>query len=288
MNIGTIAVIGSILAGLISIPAAGVSITGDVAAAGAELTGMSNDSFQETPKTVSSEISSDSMSKTVETAFGTVTFNSEQDLFSAELESPRSLLEINREPGSEVRNFTGESVSLTVENTPSTVTETCETPEGTLETVKTGGEKTAEFSGLNRKKVEDSCTGARERMKEKITRIQNIAADLGMIPDLEIIRVNESKEEVVIRNSGESTVNLAGWEISDESDNSFSFGPIPLQPDETMTVYSPEEMEFDECEESEEPDYERCWDSSYVWNNDGETATLVNPRGEAAATFTYE
>ncbi|MFB6265812.1 MAG: hypothetical protein ABEI07_01880, partial [Candidatus Nanohaloarchaea archaeon] len=132
MNLGTIAIIGSILAGLLSIPATGAAITGDIAAAGAKLTGMSNDSIQETPKTVSSEISSDSMSKTVETAFGTVEFHSTSERFSASLSTPRKDINLVREAGLENRSFTSESVELSVENTPAAVESVCQTPGGTL------------------------------------------------------------------------------------------------------------------------------------------------------------
>jgi hypothetical protein len=55
-----------------------------------------------------------------------------------------------------------------------------------------------------------------------------------------------------------------------------------------VTVYSLEELAAEDCGASDGPDHERCWDRSYVWNNDGETATLTNAQGETADTFTYQ
>ncbi|MFB6265484.1 MAG: lamin tail domain-containing protein, partial [Candidatus Nanohaloarchaea archaeon] len=188
----------------------------------------------------------------------------------------------------ESRVFTSGSVRLQIENSPTAVKETCETPEGTLETSLEEGVEKTEFSGVNRNHVEKVCERARERMKQKIAKVQSIAADLGLIPDLEISRINETKEEAVVRNSGENTVNLAGWTLSDGSDNSFDFGPLSLKPGETVTVYSSENLDQEDCEESSAPDYERCWDNSYVWNNDGETATLTNARGDTADSLTYQ
>ncbi|MFB6265604.1 MAG: lamin tail domain-containing protein, partial [Candidatus Nanohaloarchaea archaeon] len=208
--------------------------------------------------------------------------------FSADLENPQYHLEITREAGEESRVFTSGSVRLQVENSPTEVKKTCETPEGTLETSLEEGVEKAEFSGVNRKHVENVCERARARMKQKIAKVKNIAADLGLIPDLEISRINETKEEAVVRNSGESTVNLAGWTLSDGSDNVFRFGSVSLAPGETVTVYSSEKLDQENCEESSGPDYERCWDNSYVWNNDGETATLTNARGDTSDSLTYE
>lgn len=288
MNIGSIAIIGSILAGLLSIPATGAAVTGDITAAGATITGMSNDSFQDTPRTVTQEISPDAMTKTIETAFGTVSIRSTSDRFSADLETPQNDVSVEREPGRKHMTFTGEGVDLTVERTPDTVTETCATPDGTLTSEKTDGEKTVEFSGANQEDVEATCSAARDRLKTQVERINGVAADLGLVPDVDIAAVNRSTEKVVVRNTGETPVDLREWQVSDSSDNTYSFDVSELRPGETVTVYSDDAGQPETCEPSSGPDYERCWDRSHVWNDDGETATLRNAQGETADTFTYQ
>ncbi|MFB6294998.1 MAG: hypothetical protein ABEI97_04515 [Candidatus Nanohaloarchaea archaeon] len=116
MNIGTLAIIGSLLAGLLSVPATGATITGDIAAAGATLTGTTNTSFQDTPRTVTQQTSPDEMVRTIETAFGTVTIRSTGDTFSADLETPQHDVSVEQEPGKRVMSLTGDGVALDVDH----------------------------------------------------------------------------------------------------------------------------------------------------------------------------
>lgn len=288
MNIGTFAILGSLLAGLLSVPATGAAITGDITAAGAKLSGTSNTSFQDTPRTVTQETSPDEMVRTIETAYGTVTIRSMGDTFSADLETPQHDVSVEQEPGTRHMTFTGDGVDLAVERTPDHVTETCTTPDGTLATERDGGDTTAEFSGANQADVEATCDAARGQLEQKMQLVNDVAADLGLVRDVSITAVNESTEHVVIRNTGETPVTLDGWTLSDESDNTYTFGIDTLEPDETVTVYSHDAGDPATCDETDAPAYERCWDRSYVWNDDGETATLTDTQGETADTFTYQ
>lgn len=289
MNIGTIAVIGSILAGLVSLPAVSASVTGDVTAAGARVSGMSEQEFQETPRTVSEEVAPGSMRKTVETAFGRVTFNSTPERFSTALETPRHSLHVVREPGSEVVEFTTDRVEFDIHETPEQVEEVCRTPRGTLETVSEDGAETVHFSGADRETVKEECTDARGVMGAQLDRIRSVSVDLGLtLPAINVTDVNASKESVTITNAGDVAVDLDAWMLSDSSDNTFTgFVNVTLAPGETVTVYSDEAGDPATCEESGAPDYERCWDSSFVWNDDGETVTLANSNGETVDAHTY-
>lgn len=289
MNFGTIAVIGSILAGLVSLPAVSASITGDITSAGATLSGISEQEFEETPRTVVEQVSADSMEKIVETAFGRVTFRSTPENFTSELENPRYSLSVERESGVEELAFTTEGVEMDIRKTSEAVEERCNTPQGTLEEVVEGGEEKATFSGTGRQAVRESCADARNDMEEQVEKVRSLSVDLGFtLPEVNISQVNSSKESVTIVNEGGTDVKLDGWELSDEGGNTFSsFGEIVLAPGRTVTVYSEQSLDSDECDESEGPQHELCWDSSFVWNDDGETATLVNSRGETVDTHTY-
>ncbi|MDY6765980.1 MAG: lamin tail domain-containing protein [Candidatus Nanohaloarchaea archaeon] len=288
MNIGTVAIIGSILAGLLSIPATGTSITGDITAAGATVSGMSNTSFQDTPRTVTEEISPDAMTKTVETAFGTVRLHATAESFSADLETPRSHVTVQREAGEETVDFTGRTVALTIDRSPDSTSSTCETPQGTLTTATADGERRASFSGVHRQEVNAACDAARARLEQQMERINTVAADVGLVPDVDIVGINETAESATVRNTGETQVDLRGWKLSDGSDNTYAFDIAELGPGETVTVYSDDAGDPEACTASSAPDYERCWDSSFVWNDDGETATLRNAQDETADTFTYQ
>lgn len=289
MNVGTIAVIGSILAGLVSLPAMSASITGDITAAGAELSGMSEQGFEETPRTVSETVTADSMQKTVETAFGRVTFASASDSFRAELESAQEALDVEREADVETVNFTTESAEIVVVETPERVEKVCTTPNGIVETVREGGGETVKFSGTDREHVRETCEDATGSMEAQLERLRGLSVNLGLVlPDVEIETVNASEESVVIRNAGGNDIGLDGWTLSD-GDNTFSgFTGVVLAPGDTVTVYSEQTLTSEDCEESEGPDHELCWDSSFVWNDGGETATLTNAEGETVDTHTYD
>ncbi|MDY6770133.1 MAG: lamin tail domain-containing protein [Candidatus Nanohaloarchaea archaeon] len=288
MNIGTIAIIGSILTGLLSVPAAGAAVTGDITAAGATLTGISNTSFNRTPRTVTEQVSADTYTKTIETAFGTVTLEAAGDSFSADLDTPRHHVTLHRSPGERRMTFTDASLDLTVEASPEERAETCTTPAGTLESTTTGGETTTTFSGVEQHRVEQRCSAARATLQEETARIRSIAADLGIVPDVELTAVDASAEHVVITNSGATAVDLAGWTVSDGSGNAYTFQDVTLPVDGTLTVYSDDAGDPSTCDASGAPDYERCWDASHVWNDGGETATLTDSRGDTADTLTYE
>lgn len=289
MNFGTIATIGSIIAGLIALPTAGLPITGDIAAAGAEVSGMAEDEFAETPRTVSQSVSDDVMEKTVKTAFGTVTFESTSETFYSHLETPRRQVSVERQPDKERMSFTGGETQLRIKETPATIESTCKTPNGVIKRTTDEGDSTTEFSGVKRETVEEQCTAAREELQESMARIRRVAVNLGLVlPTVEISQINASKESILIRNNGSTSVEFDGWTVSDEGSNRFSdFGNITLGSGETVTVYSGEAGEPESCDASGAPDYERCWDASFVWNDDGETATLRNSDGEVVDTHTY-
>lgn len=288
MNFGTIAVIGSILAGLVSLPAVSASITGDVTAAGAKVSGVSEQDFEEAPRTVYEKVTSDSLLKTVETAFGRITFNSTPERFSAILHNPRHSLRTERGPGIREVEFVTDGMEFDILETPGKVEEICRTPRGILEKVRESGGETVRFSGSSREKVKEECTSTRSVIETQLDKVRSVSVDLGLkLPDIEVTSVNASKESVTIQNSGDNTVELDGWTISD-GDNTFTgFANVTLSPGEKVTVYSDDAGDPATCEERGGPEHELCWDSSFVWNDDGETATLTNSRGETVDTHTY-
>lgn len=289
VNIGTAAVMGSILAGLAVIPTVTGVITGDSVSAGAELTGMSEEAFQETPRTVSEQLDSESMSTTVETAFGTATFNTTPETFRAQLETPQHHLVVERTAGLRDIAFESRDADISIQESSESVETDCSTPQGSVSTVTENGDVTEEFSGTNQQAVESTCEEAEQTMELKLNKIRSMSVDLGLKrPEIEIVTVNASKESVLINNSGVTAVDMDGWTLSDESGNEFTgFSGVDLGPGETVTVYSYDTLEDGDCEASEGPEYERCWDSQYVWDQDGDTATLANSQGELIDALTY-
>lgn len=91
-----------------------------------------------------------------------------------------------------------------------------------------------------------------------------------------------NEEWVRIRNSGDVPVDLTGWAMRDESaSNRFAF-PVgfTLAAAETATIYSG-------CGDNSAADLYWCSRGSAIWNNDGDTAFLLDPSGNVHHTYPY-
>ncbi|MGH3932997.1 MAG: lamin tail domain-containing protein [Pseudonocardiaceae bacterium] len=84
-------------------------------------------------------------------------------------------------------------------------------------------------------------------------------------------------ELVTITNEGESSVDLDGWKIHDRNnENSFTFPPgTTLAPGATVSVRSGK---------TKPKPGEIAWTNRDVWNNSGDTATLLDPSGAEVST----
>ncbi len=93
---------------------------------------------------------------------------------------------------------------------------------------------------------------------------------------------NLNGEWVAIRNEGETSVDLTGWGIKDESASHRYGFPVSftLLPGETVTVRTGCGTDFD-------TDLYWCNQGSAVWNNDGDTAFLLDPSGNTHVAYAY-
>jgi len=270
--------LASIIASLVTLPAASASATGDLEAAGAQLVGASEEEFSQIPQTVSEHIGPDSMETTIETSFGTARFESSGDTFVSNLESPDHRIRKEQQPGETVSEFEGSTVMYTVTETPSSRTTTCETPRGTRETTIENGERETTFTGTERTQVLQRCQHARDQLQDGLTELATMAADLGMADEeVSISTLDEETEYVEVTNTGPIPVDLANWTIEDASGNGYTFEAVTLEPDESIRVHSDEAAS--DCERF-------CWDQT-VWNNGGDTAILTNADGEQQDSLSY-
>lgn len=278
MNIANSAMLASIIASLVTLPAASASATGDLEAAGAQLVGASEEEFSQIPQTVSEHIGPDSMETTIETSLGTARFESSGDTFVSTLESPDHRIRKEQGPGETVSELEGSSVTYTVTETPAARTSECETPRGTRETTIEDGERETTFTGTERQQVLQRCDDARERLQDGLTELATMAADLGMAEsEISITDLDEEAEYVELTNTGPVPVDLANWTVEDDSGNGYTFDPVTLEPDESLRVKSDEAAA--DCERF-------CWDQ-VVWNNNGDRAILTNADGEQQDSLSY-
>lgn len=94
--------------------------------------------------------------------------------------------------------------------------------------------------------------------------------------------LDPNAEYVVVRNTGDGAVDLTGWGIKDESaSHRFAFPDgFSLAAGAAVTVHTG-------CGADTGTDLFWCNEGSAVWNNDGDTAFLLDPSGNVVDTRTY-
>ena len=86
-------------------------------------------------------------------------------------------------------------------------------------------------------------------------------------------------EYVVIKNVGDTSMNLEGWILKDETGHTFVFPSIILDPRETVTIYSGSSVNTDN---------ELYWGSSRaIWNNNENTILLYYANGNLIDTYSW-
>ena len=88
----------------------------------------------------------------------------------------------------------------------------------------------------------------------------------------------KSPEHVVLRNENDLPVDLGGWTIRDKNEQgqSFTFDEgVELKPGSTLSVFT-------------EPGHKLSFESKTpIWNDKGDVAQLLNPKGKVVSTFAY-
>jgi len=107
------------------------------------------------------------------------------------------------------------------------------------------------------------------------------------------VELNTAKEYVLIKNEGESPVNLKGWVLHDHDYGkanvfSYTFDEITLQPEYVLQMQSGKKKE-DKADDDEKANkregstYYIRWSDRNVWNNTCDIAYLENNNGKLIA-----
>lgn len=86
-------------------------------------------------------------------------------------------------------------------------------------------------------------------------------------------------EYVVIKNTGTATVTMSGWTLRDTSSHVYKFPIFKIKPGKTVTVHT-----------GKGPNTwnNLYWGSGYyIWNDDGDTASLRRKDGSIASKCSY-
>ena len=88
-----------------------------------------------------------------------------------------------------------------------------------------------------------------------------------------------NKEFVVITNTGSRAVRLEGWVLKDRAGHRYRFGAFRLRPGKSVTIHTGRGTDDRD---------DLYWGSDdYIWNNDGDTATLKDASGRTVDTCRY-
>jgi micrococcal nuclease len=90
---------------------------------------------------------------------------------------------------------------------------------------------------------------------------------------------NLEDEYVVLENTGEESVSLSGWTVTDEAGRSYEFGSLTLEPGEQVTLHTGS---------GTDTTTDVYWgQNGAVWNNDGDTVTVRDETGTVVAERSY-
>lgn len=98
--------------------------------------------------------------------------------------------------------------------------------------------------------------------------------------DLPISNTKLNRESIQVKNTGRTTVKLAGYQIKDVQNHTFAFpSGFTLKPGATVTVHT--------GKGTNSATHLYWKQGNYVWNNSGDTARLLNLSGTKLDTCTY-
>jgi len=283
-DIGSSIMVASMIVGVLTVPAASKSIDSSSSIS----TDMPDISSSDTvPEEVSTNSSSDSFKRSVETAFQEFETSISSESAETSVESADSRLNIEKSPEQTVWKLESSQGRLKITQSSSKTVEEIETPYGSLKTTRINGGVRESFEGSNREKVENAAEELRNLMDEKKNQIEQQRTQTQVdqySQNIEIEEINKSEDFVVLNNQMSREVSLEGWEISDEV-KSHEFGDVSIPAEGELVVYRDSESEVS----AEEGDgVSHVYDTNIVWNQEssGDTATLWK-NGEEVAEKSY-
>ncbi len=284
MNIPTIAVLGSVIASLVAVPAAPALLADPTGA----VTALTGEPANGTPHTVEMTRSPDGFHHTVETGQGAATLTGEADRFTMELDRPTATVTVRSSPDSRVQRIVSGPDTLTINRSGGRVVERCETVAGVLTSERHRGTTATSFSGTDRAAVRSRCQVLTHRLEDGASTLAQVAADVGLIdPDLSVTEVDAAMESITLANTGPVRATLDGWTLEDAAGTTYTFTDLSLASGEQVTVYSGDAGNTTVCDPSGGPHHERCWGDQQVWNDGGDTAILRDGDGSEITTHTY-
>lgn len=291
MNLAAILIIGSVIAGLVSIPFMSSNLD-DLKPTGKALLGMNDTGVDKIPAKSSKTFTSEKFEKTFETAFGKVKFTVSSNEFIQELNRPDRTVVYTETPEMTKWEMMTREYNIEVVQTSEKIIETCTTPDGKLEKTKQIGEIKETFEGFNSDLVLSVCSDAESELEKEMDVMEQIRQET-IIPgmnqtstselssDIKITEINEQEEWIEIENQAD-LISMDSWALSDAGNHIYVFSGFNLDAGSKVKIYSGDA--YDTCVEDSEI---LCWSGTKIWNDSGDTATLKDENGNVIDTFTY-
>lgn len=282
-DISNAAILASIVVGMVSIPAA----SGNIDAETAVPEPVDNiSSTENVPKQESTNLSSNSFSKVVETAFSEIRTEVTSGNIDGELESPQSRLELEKTPEGVVWKMETPQGTLTVKQESQKVVERTETPQGTLEKTRVNGAISTSFEGSNREKVESVSKELRDLMEQKREEYRSNTDKMRTEQYSDGIQLDvapETPEKAIIENQVGQSIDLEGWRISNNNPDYFELNQT-LGNGQKIHIYS---SDSDDINVTENEGEIYVYGSGLTWEDGGDTAKLFDSEGEQIESYSY-
>lgn len=296
MNLGDIAIVASIIAGLASVPFVASTISSDYGPIGNIVLNMSSDNI---PGELSRIMTNEKFEQTYQTPFGKFTITATPEGIYQELVRPDRKVLVEETPDYTKWELVAKNYNLVVNKSGTRITEKFTSPDGYQETTREMGN----VEEVVRGNVENYGE-AKNLLQEELQRMESIQENYMNMPGTEQIisskevAINEllpdpngtqdyngdgnftdaGDEFIEIYNYGETIVDLSGWELRD--------GSVLTIPDGTMFG----EGEFIYFVSGDKDgDYGEEWSGSWPsLTNSGDEIKLYDSDGRLVDEFSYD
>lgn len=282
-DISNAAILASIVVGMVSIPAASGNIDAETAVPEPVDNISSTDNV---PKHESTNLSSNSFTKVVETAFSEIRTQVTSGNIQGELESPQSRLELKKNPDGVTWKIETPQGTLTVKQGSQKVVEKTETPQGTLKKTRVNGAVSTSFEGSNRAEVESVSGELRDLMQQKREEYRSNTDKMRTEQYSDGIHLDvapETPEKAVLENQVGQSIDLEGWQIANNNPDYYELNQT-LGDGQKLHIYSSDRDDIN-VTENEEDIY--VYGSGLTWEDGSDTAKLFDSGGEQIESYSY-
>jgi hypothetical protein len=222
MNVSDVAIIASIIAGIVAIPFTVSTIFQEYEPISTSI--LQTGDTSKFPGKLSKSLTSESFEQTFRTPFGEFTVKIKADNIYQELVRPNRRVRVEETPEFTRWELVTNNYTLVVQRTGEELSESFSSPEGSLIKTKKMGNITEEVSG-NVEKVRENYERAKTILDEEVQRMKKLTLEYMTLPGTlpTTVVINEfsvgNTTWIELYNKAGKNVSLTGWTIEDNTAN---------------------------------------------------------------------